>query len=101
VERRLREQAARAEAVDADGEEGRVVRPPPRSMRQIPWEMAQDAFGAEGAVIIAYIARLAMRSGQDAMQMEGFRIMREFGRLSLEARQDAKGVVGIGQYRPP
>ena len=99
VERRLREQAARAERVDADGRP--VVRPPPRSMRQVPWEMAQDAFGVEGAVIIAYIARLAMRSGQDAIQAQRLGIMEEVGRLSLEARQDAKGVEAMGQYRPP
>lgn len=63
--------------------------------------MAQDAFGTEGAVIIAFILRLAMRSGQDAMQAQELKIMGKLGRLPLEARQDAKGVGGVGQYRPP
>jgi len=70
-------------------------------MRQVPWEMAQDAFGAEGAVIIAYLARLAMRSSQDAIRAQVPERMMEFIQVWPEARQDAKGVVGIGQYRPP
>lgn len=101
VERRLREQSARAAKGESEARDGPVVRPPPRSMRQVPWEMAQDAFGAEGAVIIAYLARLAMRSSQDAIRAQVPERMMEFIQVWPEARQDAKGVVGIGQYRPP
>lgn len=56
-----------------DGGDARVAargptRPPPQEMAKVPWDMAQDAFGAQGVVLIAFLLRLTLRGVQDAMR---------------------------------
>ena len=94
--RRLREQAARAEASSTP-----PVAPPPVAMARVPWDLAQDAFGAQGAVLLGFLLRLAIRSAKDAMGTQATEITREFDRLREEGAQDATDGRLTDDYRPP
>lgn len=95
--RRLREQTARAEVAES----GAAIRPPPAEMSRVPWDLAQDAFGSQGAVLLSFFLRLAIRSAKDAIGMQAPEIPGEFGRLQREAAQDATDRRGSDDYRPP
>lgn len=94
--RRLREQVERAEASSTP-----LVAPPPAAMARVPWDLAQDAFGSQGAVLLGFFVRLAIRSAKDAMGTQALEITREFGRLHEEAAQDATDERLADDYRPP
>jgi hypothetical protein len=42
-----------------------LTRPPP--LEQVPWDIAKDQFGAEGADFIADLARVLVRDAKDQM----------------------------------
>lgn len=94
--RRLREQAARAQASSTP-----LVAPPPAAMARVPWDLAQDAFGAQGAVLLGFFVRLAIRSAKDAMSTQALEMTKEFGRLADETGQDATDRRRADDYRPP
>lgn len=58
-------------------------------MAQIPWDVVQEAFGAEGAVILAFFVRVVCRSAQDAMASKALENKKEFIRLDDTNAQDA------------
>ena len=43
---------------------------------RLPWDVAQDEFGAKGAEFIAVLDRLLNKSGQDAMKVQVVNISR-------------------------
>jgi hypothetical protein len=43
---------------------------------RLPWDVAQDEFGAKGAEFIAVLGRLLNKSRQDAMRIQGADIAR-------------------------
>ena len=92
----MREQAARAEAALTP-----PVAPPPAAMARVPWDLAQDAFGPQGAVLLGFFVRLAIRSAKDAIEAQVLEMTKEFGRLHDEAAQDATDVGLADDYRPP
>lgn len=94
--RRLRSQAARAAASGVP-----AVGPPPASMARVPWDLAQDALGTQGAVLMGFFVRLAIRSAKDAMSAQVLGITEEVSRLRAAVRQDATDEGVLDHYRPP
>ena len=84
--------------LDARVEAGEVaaVQPPPAEMTRIPSEAAQEAFGSQGAVIIALVVRLLLRSSQDAMGREVAVMTREMERIRRALPQEAIAVSDRG-----
>ncbi len=70
-------------------------------MARVPWDLTQDVFGAQGAVLLGFFVRLAIRSAKDAMGTQALEMTREFGRLHEEAAQDATDERLADDYRPP
>jgi hypothetical protein len=70
-------------------------------MARVPWDLAQDAFGPQGAVLLGFFVRLAIRSAKDAIEAQVLEMKKEFGRLHDEAAQDATDVGLADDYRPP
>src|SRR5690606_22405675 len=95
--RRLRQQAARAEASSSTPPVG----PPPPAMARVPWDLEQDSFGSQGAVLFGLFVRLAIRSAKDAIGTQAVEMTKEFGRLDDEAAQDATDGRIADDYRPP
>ena len=74
-------------------EEGTILEPlqlrPPLS--HLPWDIAQDEFGAVGTDFIAHLGRVLLRSGQDQRKVQVPASIDEIGRLPLGAAQDESG----------
>ena len=85
-----------AHVVRVEAGEVAAVRPPPAEMARIPSEAAQEAFGSQGAVIIALVVRLLLRSSQDAMGREVATMTREMERLRRALPQEAIAVSDRG-----
>ena len=78
-----------------------LVGPPPVAMARVPWDLAQDAFGPQGAVLLGFFVRLAIRSAKDAIEAQAAEMTKEFGRLREETGQDATDGRTADDYRPP
>jgi hypothetical protein len=59
--RRITERAAAAEEARAPPPAPRMSRP----LDRLPWDLAQDEFGAQGADFIAVFGRVLLRAAQD------------------------------------
>lgn len=55
-----------------------IARPPPprmpRPLDGLPWDLAQDQFGAQGADFIGVFGRVLLRAAQDQMRAKGAEI---------------------------
>lgn len=83
--RRLVEKLDRVES----GEEVAEFRGPPREMRRIPADVAQDAIGAKLVVILDYFARVLSEATQDAIRRQLLVIRADFGTQPRPPPQDA------------
>jgi hypothetical protein len=104
--RRLEAQVAKAESAASDVRHtngaqagaaaagGLRLRPPPSEVAKVPWELVQDAFGVQGAVLIALILRLALRRSQDAMRLHHPEIKGDFAQHSPGIAQAASDSAG-------
>ena len=102
VARRIAEKIAAVEsASDGEPNPGAVIaRPPPAEMARIPWDVVQDAFGAQQAVILSFFVRVACQAAQDAISRKLPEITADFGRLAGGLSQDAmERPVAPGQAR--
>jgi hypothetical protein len=86
---RARRLAEKANAAGEARSGAATIRSPPAAMAQIPWDVVQEAFGAEGTVILAFLVRVACRSAQDAMDSKSLESTKEFVRLDDTNAQDA------------
>lgn len=90
TERRLAKQIEQAKDGDLEG----VLRGPPAEMARTPVDLAQDAIGIEGLVIIAFIARLIHRDAQDVMRKQLSDIQGEIRAINPVVAQDANAPGG-------
>ena len=60
--------ARRIQARRVSAEKGRGIEPLrlPAPLLQLPWDIAQDEFGAVGADFLGHLGRVLVRFGQDA-----------------------------------
>jgi hypothetical protein len=65
--------------------------PPPLS--RLPWDLAKDEFGAQGADFIGALGRLLVRGAKDEMRPQPMDILPESGGLLGEGAKDEIGVV--------
>jgi hypothetical protein len=63
---RARRWQAKLDAVGAGSAGGAARRPPP--LNRVPWDIAQDAMGAQACVIVEELAGLLVRHAQDEMR---------------------------------
>jgi hypothetical protein len=66
---------------------------------KVPWDLAQDAMGVQGCVIVAELSAVLARHAQDEMRRQVAGFAKEFRALSRLSRQDemeprAVGVTG-------
>lgn len=87
AERRLEEKAEKVAA----GSKSIALKPPPQEVAKVPWDMAQDAFGARGVVFLGFLVRLLLRSAQSAIQAQQHEKQNEFRRHCGESAQSAIG----------
>ena len=85
VGRRLQ---ARREELEKGGD-GAAVRGPPAEMRRVPPDMAQEAFGVQGVVIIEFVVRLLYRAAQEAMHAQHAGISEKIDRVLKVVPQEA------------
>ena len=71
-------------------EKGEVVEPLrlARPLSDLPWDIAQDEFGAVGADFLGHLGRVLLRTGQDQRRAQVPASIDKIGRLPLEAAQD-------------
>ena len=71
------------------------VDPPrvPQPLRRLPWEVAQDQFGIQGAGFLGCFGRLLVIRRKDQMPGQGTADSGEFRRLPPPARKDQTGGV--------
>ncbi len=84
AERRLRAQTerltkAREPPSPGDSPPFRPLRPPPRELKEIPWEYACETFGIPGAVLLVFMLRLTFRATQSAIRVQQTESARESG----------------------
>ncbi len=91
AERRVRAQADRLAT------ERGPLRGPPPGLREIPFELAQDAMGVQAFVIIVLLARIQHRATQDAIKRYLSGITRDRDPIQPSFAQDATEVPS----RPP
>lgn len=65
--------------------------PPPLS--RLPWDLAKDEFGGQGADFIGAFGRLLVVVAKDEMRMQDVEIVTESGGLSTAVAKDEIGVV--------
>lgn len=85
TERRLATQIEQAREGNLKG----VLRGPPAEMARTPVDIAQDAIGVEGLVIMAFMARIIHLSAQDAMRQQLMDIKGEIRAINPFEAQDA------------
>src|SRR5258708_26065911 len=87
--RRLRERTTPAT------ESSRPVDPPrpPRPLDRLPWDIAQDEFGAQGAEFLLCFGRVLRRYAQDQRAAQTSEIAKETGRVIGSVAQDQIGGV--------
>jgi hypothetical protein len=66
-----------------------ALRGPPRELEQLPVDLAQEALGQQGLIIIAILSRLVWRGAQKALRAQVAEIAGNFDRLGVEAPQKA------------
>lgn len=95
----MREQVERATERVATG--GSPVVPPPSQLARVPWDLAQDVFGVQGAVLLGFFVRLSLRAVQDELLAQTLGIIPESHGLRFQGRQAETDVLGADHYRPP
>jgi hypothetical protein len=70
----------------------------PAPLDRLPWDVAQDEFGPEGADFIGVLGRLVLKNAQDAMRAHVAESLEETARHRVEGRKDETGV-GAGSGR--
>jgi len=91
--RRLRELQRKVQAAGAPQQ---VVRKEPEPGRRLPADEVQDAIGAQGLVILVFLARLLGRHTQDEIQRQLGAAPSEFRNSPRAALQDATARTGFG-----
>lgn len=91
--RRLRELQRRVKAAGAPQQ---VVGKEPEPGRRLPADEVQDAIGAQGLVILVFLARLLGRHTQDEIRRQLGAAQRELGSSPRAASQDATAHTGFG-----
>lgn len=90
TEQRLAKQIAQAKEGNFEG----VLRGPPAEMARTPADLAQDAIGIEGLVIMAFIARIIHRDAQDVIRKQLSEIQGEIRAINPVVTQDANAPGG-------
>lgn len=82
--------ARRIQARRVGVEEGRGIEPLrlPPPLLQLPWDIAQDEFGAAGADFLGHLGRVLVRVGQDARVTQVPVSTNEIGRHGPGVAQD-------------
>ena len=65
------------------------MRGPPAEMRRVPADMAQEAFGVQGVVMIELLVRLLFRAAQEAMRVQHAGISEKIDRVLKVIPQEA------------
>jgi hypothetical protein len=85
--------AAKAEAIESTqsstSDPPAVAQPPPAEIAKVPWDTVQEAFGVQGAVIIAFFVRLLHRATQEAIATQRVEKTTESMRLQSDRAQEA------------
>ena len=90
VARRITAKVASLEQEQTEGTRTPLLgAPPPADMGKFPWDLAQESFGAQGAVIIAFFVRLLLRTRQDAIKGQPAENKGESPKVPPLAVQDA------------
>jgi hypothetical protein len=84
-EHRLR---VRATQVEGNGG-GVMVRPPPKVIEKVPWDVAEAEFGVTGTLFVAFVMRLLLRSAQTALTVQPADNTKELTRVSITEAQTA------------
>jgi len=73
------------------GDEGCALPRVPPPLHRVPWDLAKDEFGAQGAEILGCFGRLLVRHAKDEMKSQDFGIAGETPRLPPRGGKDEIG----------
>jgi hypothetical protein len=84
--------ARRLQERRASAAEGSILEPLqlPPPLSHLPWDIAQDEFGAVGSDFLGHLGRVLLRSGQDERRAQVPVSIEKNGRLPLKAAQDER-----------
>jgi hypothetical protein len=67
------------------------MRGPPRQLRQVPSDLAKEALGVQGFVIVEFLARVLFRASQEAIQRQRIDMKEEIARVRSSDGQEPIG----------
>lgn len=91
----------KAEQLESGDAEMSVLRGPPAELSKVPWSFAKDSMGSQGAVFIAYLARLFIRSGKDPRRSKPPVITGESARHLLGGAKDQTDIMPVEEEAFP